>query len=72
MEPKQKTPLESPAWQKPAPGNERNDSIKNPANETIKPGGNSRSAEDDLDLEKQPYHDKSFAEKKQDFNRDPD
>jgi hypothetical protein len=48
--------IESPAWQNPAPGNEQNDSVKGPTNETIKTGGNSRSAEDDLDLEKHPYH----------------
>ena len=52
--------IESPAWQNPAPGNEQNDSVKVPANDTIKNGGNSRSAEDDLDLEKQPYRDDTF------------
>jgi len=52
--------IESPAWQNPAPGNEQNDSVKVPTNDTIKNGGNSRSAEDDLDLEKQPYRDDTF------------
>lgn len=72
MDNNKKTPLESPAWEQPAPGNERNDAIGNPKNATIKTGGNSRSAEDDLDLNKQPYRDKSFEEGKQDFNEDPD
>ena len=52
--------IESPAWQNPAPGNEQNDSVKGPTNDSIKTGGNSRAAEDDLDLDKQPYHDESF------------
>ena len=59
MEPTSKK-IESPAWQNPAPGNEQNDSVKGPTNDTIKTGGNSRAAEDDLDLDKQPYHDDSF------------
>lgn len=58
MEPTSKK-IESPAWQNPAPGNEQNDSVKGPANETTKTGGNSRSAEDDLDLDKHPYHNSS-------------
>ncbi len=53
--------IDSPAWQNPAPGNEQNDSVKSPGNPTIKTGGNSRSAEDDLDLDKQPYRDKTFT-----------
>jgi hypothetical protein len=66
--------IESPAWQNPAPGNEQNDSVKGPSNQTIKTGGNSRSAEDDLDLDKHPYRDDSFGEEEspQDFNEDPD
>jgi len=61
MEPAAKK-IESPAWQNPAPGNEQNDSVKGPANETIKNGGNSRSAEDDLDLEQHPYRNKASNE----------
>ena len=57
MEPATKK-IDNPAWQKPARGNEQNDSVKAPTNETIKTGGNSRTAEDDLDLDKQPYRDK--------------
>ena len=72
MEPIQKTKLESPAWQQPAAGNERNDAIKTTANETIKPGGNARSAEDDLDLDKQPYQKDNVEEQKPDVNEDPD
>jgi hypothetical protein len=74
MEPEQSKKIESPAWQNPAPGNEQNDSVKTPTNPTIKTGGNSRSAEDDLDLEKQPYHDLEYNgdDLKEDFNEDPD
>jgi len=40
----------------------------------IKTGGNSRSAKDDLDLEKQPNAGEAFNEddSKDDFNEDPD
>lgn len=62
--------IDSPAWQNPVPGNEQNDSVKNPKNETIKTGGNSRSAEDDLDLEKQPY--RNVDDLRQDLNENPD
>jgi hypothetical protein len=74
MEPITNKKIDSPAWQNPAPGNEQNDSVKGPANETIKNGGNSRSAEDDLDLDKKPYRDDEFNEEdsKEDFNEDPD
>jgi hypothetical protein len=51
MEPVQEKKIESPAWQHPAPGNEQNDKAKTSVNASIKTGGNSRSAEDDLDLE---------------------
>lgn len=70
MEPAKR--IESPAWQNPAPGNEQNDSVKGPTNETIKSGGNSRVAEDDLDLEKHPYHNKpSDGKESSQDNEDP-
>ena len=52
--------IESPAWQNPAPGNEQNDNARDSVNETIKTGGNSRAAEDDPDLDKQPYRDEAY------------
>ena len=72
MDPKQPAKLESPAWENPAPGNERNDALPKSSNSTLKTGGNARAAEDDLDLDKQPYRSKEFEEGKQDFNEDPD
>ena len=74
MEPLAKKKIDSPAWQNPAPGNEQNDSVKGPTNATVKTGGNSRSAEDDLDLDKQPYRDDDGTgdTTTPDFNEDPD
>ena len=68
MEPIATEKIDGPAWQNPAPGNEQNDSVKRPTNEIIKTGGNSGSAEDDLNLDRQTYRDGE----EQDPNEDPD
>lgn len=82
MEPTSEKRIDSPAWQHPAPGNEQNDRVQNQENPTIKNGGNSRVAEDDPDLSKQPYRDPSFKNRsaqqhnndeewKEDYTEDP-